>query len=129
MALAGRPSSPHSPPVQQKRYTAQQMRDALLQSRGLVTAAARLLGCDPSTVDNYVREYPTVAAAKKQAREGITDMAEAGLIGAIKDREPWAIRYWLSTQGKDRGYAEKHEVEQKGEVTLRVVYGNRDRDT
>ncbi len=41
----------------------------------------------------------------KDLYETITDLAEAQLISSVKKGEPWAIRYWLSTKGKDRGYA------------------------
>jgi len=121
VALGRSPNAPIAPPPRQQDYTAAQVIEAITQARGLVTAAARLLGCDPSTVDRYVNRYPTVAAAKRQAREGILDMAEAGLIQSIRDREPWAIKYYLSTQGKDRGYTEKHEMDHRGSIEHVVI--------
>ena len=89
-----------------ERYTAQQMIDALHETKGMVSLAAKRLGCDPHTVYRYIREYPTVAHAQKLEREAMTDVAELALYKAIKDGEGWAVCFYLKTQGKQRGYVE-----------------------
>lgn len=94
-----------------ERYTAQQMIDALHETKGMVSLAAKRLGCDPHTVYRYIREYPTVAHAQKLEREAMTDVAELALYKAIKDGEGWAVCFYLKTQGRDRGYIERHEVD------------------
>lgn len=111
MALAPVQKSPKSPPTKPERYTADQVAEALIKARGLVTAAARILECDPSTVRHYIKRYATVAAALTEARAGILDMTEARLFQAIDKGEPWAIALTLRTIGKDRGYVEKQEVQ------------------
>jgi hypothetical protein len=113
---------------QPERYTAQQVIDAVTTGKGLVTVAARHLGCHPDTIRRYRREYPTVAAAFQVQREGITDMAEAALYKAINDGQPWAVCFYLKTQGRDRGYIERHENDNTGEVTILVKYANADAD-
>ncbi len=42
----------------------------------------------------------------KATEETRLDVAELALTIAIMDREPWAIKYMLSTKGKSRGYIE-----------------------
>lgn len=90
-----------------ERYTAQQMIDALHETKGMVSLAAKRLGCDPHTVYRYIREYPTVAHAQKLEREAMTDVAELALYKAIKDGEGWAVCFYLKCQGKERGYVER----------------------
>ena len=115
---------PNRPPPSKPRYQAEQVIEALRQNRGLVTAAARQLGCEPLTVRNYIARYPTVAAALVEAREAMLDVAEASLFKEISQGDMSAIRYYLSTQGKARGYVERKEVTgADGEALAVKVYG------
>jgi hypothetical protein len=106
------------------RYSAQQVIDALTQTKGLVYLAAKSLGCDGNTVQSYCKRFPSVQAAKEAARGRLLDEAELRLWRAVQDGAPWAITFVLSRLGKHRGYVERHE--QAGAdgqlVTLRVVY-------
>jgi hypothetical protein len=92
------------------RYTTQQMIDALTATRGLVYLAAQRLQCDPDTVMNYCKKYPSVEAAKQQARGALLDMAEAKLFLAVQRNEPWAITFCLKTIGRSRGYGERLDL-------------------
>lgn len=53
------------------------------------------------------------------------DLAEVALTLAIIDREPWAVKYMLSTQGKSRGYIESasnfNETEKPTPVKIEFV--------
>lgn len=97
-----------------ERYTYEQVVAAVVQAKGLVTVAARLLKCHPDTVRRYQREYASVAAAFTEQRASVTDMAEASLFRAINDGEAWAVCFYLKTQGKDRGYIEQYNFKQIG---------------
>jgi hypothetical protein len=92
-----------------RKYTQAQMLTALEQSKGMVTVAARLLGCAVDTMYAYLDRYPALAAAKAQQREGMTDVAELALYKAIQSGEAWAVCFYLKTQGKGRGYVERTE--------------------
>lgn len=96
-----------------ERYTAQQMIDAIRATRGMLTLAAKRLGCAPDTVYRYVREYATVAQALRDERASVTDMAELALYKAIQEGEGWAVCFYLKTQGKERGYVERQEIEHR----------------
>lgn len=98
-----------------ERYTAQQVIQAIHDTRGLVSYAAQRLNCDPDTVRNYARRHPTVAAALKEERERVTDIAELALFTKIQEGEAWAICFYLKTQGKDRGYVERQENLNRGD--------------
>ena len=100
-----------SPPVKQERYTTEQVIEALQATKGMVTLAARQLGCHPSTVRSYIERHPTVAQAHREQREGFLDIAELALMKAVQSGESWAVSFALKTIGKSRGYIERIQVE------------------
>ena len=97
--------------VKPERYTAEQVIAALEGTKGMVTLAARKLGCHPATVRNYIARHPTVAQAHKEQREGFLDMAELALQKAVQNGEGWAVAFALKTIGRSRGYVEKIEID------------------
>jgi len=99
------------------RYTVGQMTEALAQSKGMVTVAARLLRCDPDTVRNYVKRYPAVEEKIRQEREGFLDVAELALYKAVQGGEAWAVCFALKCLGKERGYVERVEQQHSGTIT------------
>jgi hypothetical protein len=121
MALASIPKVSNVPPIKQERYSAEEVAAALLRSKGLVTVAAQQLGCVPKTVRQYIDRYPTVAAALKEAREGILDMTEARLYQAANEGEQWAVTFVLKNLGKDRGYSERSELHHSGTIGTYIV--------
>ena len=91
-------------------YTTAQVIQAIRDTRGLTSLAASRLRCSAETVRNYCRRYPTVAQAMREERESMLDVAELSLFTAIQEREAWAVCFFLKTQGRERGYIERHEV-------------------
>ena len=91
------------------KYTATEVRDALLETFGAVYLAADKLGCSYNTVYNYIDRHPSVRAAYEHEDGKTTDAAEVALRRAILNGEAWAIKYRLSTKGKGRGYTERQE--------------------
>jgi hypothetical protein len=92
------------------RYTKDQIATALTRTKGMITLAAQSLGCDPTTVRNYLARYPELQTVLSDERERMTDMTELKLYEAIQNREGWAITLYLKTQGKSRGYVERQEL-------------------
>lgn len=109
MMTDGSPESPAIKPIN-GRYNAERVIQAIHDTKGLVSLAAQRLGCDPKTVRSYVHRYPTVAAALKEERESMTDIAELSLYNKIQSGEGWAVCFYLKTQGRHRGYIERHEL-------------------
>jgi DNA-binding transcriptional MerR regulator len=107
-----------------RKYTQEQMIEALEQSKGLIAPAARALGCSRDTIRSYLEEYTAVAQAKLDQREAVTDMAENALYQAILDREAWAVCFYLKCMAKDRGYVERAEVTgaNGAPVKIKLVY-------
>jgi uncharacterized protein YdbL (DUF1318 family) len=107
-----------------RKYTQKQVIDALEQSRGMLSHAARRLGCSRTTLNAYIEEYKEIAQAKKDAHEEVNDVTELKLFDAIQRGEAWAICFRLKTQAKDRGYIEKAEISGPGgrPVCIKLVY-------
>ncbi|KKN74792.1 hypothetical protein LCGC14_0386850 [marine sediment metagenome] len=100
------------------RYTAKEVADAAINSRGFVSKTADQLGCVIQTVHNYQNKYATVAAAFKEARERRHDYVENALMKRIDSEDTTAIIFYLKTQAKQRGYVERSEVQHSGSVVV-----------
>jgi hypothetical protein len=107
-----------------RKYTQEEMIEALEESKGLIAPAARALGCSRDTIRSYLEEYTAVAQAKLDQREAVTDMAENSLYEAIRRGEAWAVCFYLKCIAKDRGYVERAEVSGAGggPVKIKLVY-------
>jgi hypothetical protein len=92
------------------RYTAQQVIHALESAHGMVYIAAKQLKCNPQTIMNYCKKFPSVEQAKHDARGAILDEAELRLLAAIRRDEAWAIAFCLKTIGRSRGYGERLDL-------------------
>lgn len=90
-------------------YTAEQFIKAIPNTGGIITAIARKVGCDWYTAKRYITGHASVKRAYDAERETIKDVVESSLITKAKEGEAWAVKYYLSTQAKDRGYVERKE--------------------
>jgi len=90
------------------------MADAITEAKGFITVTAARLGCSRRTVDNYVKDYPTVREALEDARESRHDFVESRLMAAINKDNITAIIFYLKTQCKARGYVERVQQELTG---------------
>jgi len=112
-----------------KKYTAEQMIAALQATKGMVSLAARHLGCSLNTVQSYINEYPTVKAAREQERDKMGDAVELALYDeAVNKRNITALIFMAKTLFKDRGYVERQEVTGKDGGAIEVVYTYPDDD-
>lgn len=85
---------------------------AIKEAKGLLTVAAVRAGVTYWTIWKYSKDYPSVAKAIEESKEGLLDLAEAKLYQEINSGNMTAIIFYLKTQGKKRGYIER--VEQTG---------------
>jgi len=105
------------------QYPAATIAEALVKTRGNVTAAARAIGCNRETVRRAVDRFDTCREAVERGREERVDVAETALDKALDAGEPWAVALTLKTIGKARGYTERSEqVITDTRETVRVVF-------
>ena len=105
-----------------KDQTAQKIIDALKESSGLLTQVAKKAGVSYTTVWRYTQEYPSVAEAVREAKEALLDFTEGKLYEQIKSGNLTAIIFYLKTQGKGRGYIERHEYTGEEGQPIKVIY-------
>ena len=110
------------------KYTATQIAEALTKANGIISTAARIVGCDRSTVHNYINKSPSVKKALEDAREATTDEVESELLKRIREGDTTAIIFYLKTVGRNRGYAERQEVTGSGggDIVIKVKYDDHD---
>ena len=104
----------------QPRYTQKQLVDALTQARGIKAAAARALHCTRWTINRYIQRYPAVRIAYDDALQSSIDLAYSKLVDLVEQGDWSAIRFLLTTLGRDRGFTERFEM-----ATLSAVYEER----
>jgi hypothetical protein len=84
---------------------------ALKKSSGMIVAAARILGCDPSVIHLRKKRVAKVMETIKTEREKFIDVAEIKLQQAVQRGDLRAIIFALKTVGRDRGYVPHSAVE------------------
>jgi hypothetical protein len=103
------------------KFTPEQVTQAIIDAQGMITIAARRLGCGRKTIYEYMKRHPEIVEAREEAEERMLDFAESKLFTKISDGDMTAIIWFLKTKGKKRGYVERQEMEQTGDVRIRVV--------
>ncbi len=85
-------------------YSENQVIKALQKTHGMIYLAAEELGCSHVTIYSHIKKNPTVKAALEHINEKMLDVSELKLFDSIMNRESWAVKYYLSTKGRHRGY-------------------------
>ena len=108
------------------QYTTEQIIDALKATNGLISLAAKKLGCSPRTIYKRAEDVQAVRQTIDESRDELVDHAELALRRAILDGESWAVALTLKTLGRHRGYVERHEQEITGKdgekLEIRMVW-------
>jgi hypothetical protein len=107
--LPEKPEKAKRRPPRQK-ITNRLVAEALKAHDGIVSFAARALGCSQSLIRKRMEEYPSLKEIRTDATEELIDIAEFGLKTCVTNREPWAIQFALRTVGKSRGYIEPSKI-------------------
>lgn len=98
------------------KFTPDAVSKAIFEAGGIITGAAKKLGCDRSTVASYVKRYKVCNQAQHDGKERMIDFAESILFKNIEAGKEASVFFYLKTQAKHRGYIERseHEVTGKG---------------
>jgi hypothetical protein len=100
----------------QREWSDAEVREALARTGGNITAAARCLmtqhrrPCAPSTICGYLNRDPELRAFQLKCREVLVDFAETHLLRRIEMGDMSAIRFVLTTMGRDRGWNQRTEL-------------------
>lgn len=83
---------------------------ALQASAGIMTAAARALGMERSSLWRRISKSAKLTAVLQEVRESVLDLAESSLLKALQRGDAWATCFYLKCLGKQRGYVERQEL-------------------
>ena len=103
------------------RLTNKQIAHALTQQAGNIAQAAAALGVSRSTLYRHMDGNDELNAIVTDAREKMVDVAESALYREILKGNTAAIIFALKTQGKERGYVERVEIEHRYKVILERI--------
>lgn len=93
-----------------RRYTVEEMAEAIRKSHGILAGAAAMLGCSRATVHKFVNRYQSCRDAYTEESETLVDFAEQQLYKEVQDRNITAIIFTLKTKGRKRGWVERQEI-------------------
>lgn len=103
--------------------TINKFKKAVEGTGGIMLSIANNLSVSRTAVYDFCNKYPEMMKLRRDEEEKIIDIAENGLFTKCKDKDPWALKYILSTKGKKRGYIEKTEqaIEHSGEQIKIII--------
>jgi len=93
---------------------------ALEASKGNIAVAARNLGFNRANIYKFLQRNPELYEMVEDARETRIDNAEDKLGEAVERGEAWAVCFLLKTLGRNRGYVERLESDNRGTVEVIV---------
>ena len=99
-----------------EKLTVKRILKAIENTGGLKTKIADKLGVHRHTIDRYENKYPTVKQALIDETNKILDKAESVIFRSINEGDRDDSKWFLARKGKQRGYSEKIDMEQKGEL-------------
>lgn len=108
------------------RVTNKQISEAIEKYSGNITAVAKSLGVNRSTIYRRTAKSTKLQEDLTSARETMLDNVESTLYKQALEGNTTAMIFFLKTQGKSRGYVERQEhagVDGK-EITFKVIKGD-----
>lgn len=99
-----------TPSGERVKVTDQEFAILLEKAGGFRSRLARQLGVSSSAISHRIKRSKYLSEACKTIEDAVLDMAEANLIKAAKEGEPWAITFILKCKGKKRGWIERQEI-------------------
>lgn len=104
------------------KFNLDSFREASKDSAGILSLIASRLGVSRRSIYEWTVKKPEVQKIIQEEREKMLDVAENQLFKNVTAGEEWAIKYFLSTRGRERGYIIKQEVEHKTAQPLQIIF-------
>ena len=95
------------------RKTNNKLEELIVQHKGFVTRICKSAGISRQAFYRRLENYPKLKEKLDASRDEIVDFAESKLIELINEKHYPSIRFYLETQGKDKGYVIKQEIDNK----------------
>lgn len=99
----------------------QRMLDALSETRGIVTGAAKMIFIDRQTHYNWLKEDADYKEKVDAIQDIVLDFVENKFYDKIDSNDVTAQIFFLKCKGKKRGYREKDVEEQTQNLVIDVA--------
>ena len=103
-----------------RHHTLAAIKQALERSRGGVDLAAKELGVTRQAVYQRISASPELSELQKSFQGQLVDLAVLQLEEFVRGGSLPAVKYVLSTLGKDRGFTERTEVSTHGHLEVDI---------
>lgn len=100
------------------RVDDEQLKEALQQSNGNISHAARSMGISRNAIHQHVNASEELRQILADARQTMLDEAENALLAAVREKQGWAVCFTLKTIGQERGYIERADQSHSGSVEV-----------
>lgn len=110
-----------------RRFTKQQVGDAIERAHGMLTGAARFLGCSTRTLLRYLQRYPELEQLRNEARGEAVEQVELRLLECALQGEAWAVQFLLRNW-KPEVYGDRarlHHQHEPAPIELNLSDGDR----
>lgn len=98
---------------------------ALRANAGIRAHAAEALGVDRSAITNFIHRHPEVETVLDQIEEELNDVAESGLMTAIRQGDVPAIKFRLERKARNRGYGRNLEMTGPNQGPIQMQHEHR----
>ena len=95
-----------------------ELKEALQQSNGNISHAARVMGISRNAIHRHVNASAELQQILVDARQTMLDEAENALLAAVREKQGWAVCFTLKTIGQERGYIERADQSHSGSVEV-----------
>ena len=104
------------------KFTVNQFLKAINGSGGVKSDIAKRLKCARPTVNRYLKENEELYDAWESELESALDLGESSLLALVKAKDFNAIKFFLTTKGKERGYGDSRQFEVNQNVSGTVEH-------
>jgi hypothetical protein len=81
--------------------------EGLKATGGFIGKTAKLIGLSQSALSNRIKQYPELREVISDIENNVLEVAVSGLISAIANGDPWAIKEYLKYKGHSMGFGAK----------------------
>jgi predicted transcriptional regulator len=107
-----------------RQAMAKRILTAIPGTGGVISQIAEKAGVAWHTALKYIENNDKLQTAYRAESESVLDAAESKLIEKVKTGDMWAITYYLSKKGKDRGYGEQPTFINAGNLQINALLKN-----
>ena len=105
-----------------KSFTPDEVMNALIMTRGLVSYAAKHLGVGYRKLRTYLDENEKMKQIINDVQEITTDYVESKLFNLIDREQEKSVHFYMRARGKSRGYSVQHEDDMEKFPNINFIF-------